>query len=76
MKDQEPEKYGVMQNQKQQSTEIQSGLVIGSEVTSRYLEAKAALTETYRARVLSYGPDAAKLVLRSFDDLGRLLEES
>lgn len=43
-------------------------------VAGRARAAYAALTLTYRSRVLTYGPDAARLVLQSFDDLLILLD--
>lgn len=45
------------------------------KIKENYQEALQMLSEMYRYRVLTYGPEAAKLLLRSFDDLGRLLEE-
>lgn len=44
-----------------------------SVIRQHYVEAAAALSDMYRSRILTYGPDAARLLLRSFDDLGRAL---
>lgn len=46
-----------------------------TEVLTRLEEALAAVTPAWRSRVLTYGPDAARLVLRSFDDLCEMLNE-
>lgn len=34
-----------------------------------------ALSGPYRQRVLTYGPDAARMLLRSFDDLAGLIDD-
>jgi hypothetical protein len=46
-----------------------------SEIRQRYDEAARNVSDVYRYRILTYGPQAARLLLRSFDDLGELLRE-
>jgi len=43
------------------------------DIRGRYSEAQRLITEQKRARVLRYGTDADKLLVRCFDDLGELL---
>lgn len=46
-----------------------------SRIRQNYQEARESMSEMYRHRVLTYGPNAAILMLRSFDDLGELLRD-
>lgn len=69
MKGQEAEQSSQIAQQPTESIRMPTE-IITEELISRYREAERAATETWRYRVLTYGPDAARLVLQSFDDLG------
>lgn len=39
-----------------------------------FTECNRAMTEMYRGRVLTYGPDAAKMLLHLFDTISSVME--
>lgn len=49
---------------------------MNEEIILRWVQSVPFITKTVRDRIMNYGPDSTRLLLRAYDDLGKLVREA